>query len=64
MKHQHDKNTAKIRDWIRAKSRTNRKRLDALLKEKGLGSHGITHVLCAKDFKKLRSTIVTIFKIK
>jgi len=64
MKHQNDKNTARIRDWIKAKSQTNRKRLDALLKEQGLGSHGITHVLGAKDFNKLRSNIVTLLKIK
>jgi len=64
MKHQPDKNTLKIRKWIGKNSRSNPKRLRAFLEERGCSSHGITHVLSGQDCGKLRSEVVTQFKIK
>jgi hypothetical protein len=64
MKHHRDKNTALLRNWLRANPKHNRETLHKALRQKGPSPHGIAHLLSGHQFGKLRSELVTKLEIK
>ena len=64
MKHQQDKNTKLIRTWLQGDVGQIRKTLNTVLREKGLSTHGITHVLSGHKFNKMRAELVKQLEIK